>query len=279
MPPKHLSRLLCHPQVYTHTVAPRSAHSLNFNDVQAKLRNRDLTKTRDQGGGLATTEDDEDDVHPAKSCMQLVTTSGKDREAAFDRVKTAYVLAYPRMVKFLDGAMVYIISRNTTDLFLVYIFHLAPAPFCGVLPSWDASVCTDTTASSALLTYFWGVLAVGTFCLWYLASNAAKGREDDAAAAIVPSLFGMAAGWALGAWFVRWLVEVNTGMVGCESLLECGDASGLGKFFLPVVDLGLTLLALVVVTVVIRLGRSPSRLPPLYLCPDTCASTRTYVHT
>ena len=238
-------------KTYTHTIAPRSAHSLDFNAVQARLRNRDLTKTRDQGGGLATTEDDDDDdVRPAKSCMQLFTSSGKDREAAFERVKTAFVLAYPRMVKFLDGAMVYIISRNTTDLFLVYILKLAPAPFCGVLPSWGGDDCEDTTPSSALLHYFFGVLAVGTLCLWYLANQAAKGREDDAAAAIVPSLFGMAAGWALGAWFVRRLVEVNTGLVGCGDLVACGER-GLS---LPFIDLGLVLVALVVVTVVIRLG-------------------------
>ena len=50
----------------------------------------------------------------------------------------------------------------------------------GVLPSWGGDDCEDTTASGALFNYFLGVLAVGTFCLWYLANSAAKAQHSIA---------------------------------------------------------------------------------------------------
>lgn len=126
------------------------------------------------------------------------------------------VLASPGVSNFLDGVILYVLSREWHDAFATNFLHLHPLPYC----SEDGSElpCTMEATSSEQL-HFAAAMLLGASVLQRVAEGGDEcGRGCEAHLfksegkwrSLVPPMVGMCVGWALGYASVQWLAELDS---------------------------------------------------------------------
>ena len=125
------------------------------------------------------------------------------------------LLASPAVSEFLDGVMLYVLSKEWYDAFATHLLKLHPLPYC----SEDDSKlpCTLEASAAAQLRFAFAML-LGASALLRLAdcfgqSACAEGGGGESSLSIVPPMAGMCVGWAFGFAAVKWLAELD-GTVG-----------------------------------------------------------------
>jgi hypothetical protein len=132
---------------------------------------------------------------------------------------------------FVDGTVVYLLSKQWTDLLSIYIFRLHKIPFCQAPDD-----CGTEAPTWQLLLFALGMLGAAGLVRWYVS----RFEERIPSLSIVPSMCGMAVGWSIGS-----VLTSAVGSVGsCESLTTCN-----------LINLTIALLGTVMCAIVIRMGR------------------------
>ena len=126
------------------------------------------------------------------------------------------------ITRFVDGTVVYIVSKEITDLLSIYIFHIKPLPGCGsdaaaanatglALPASCEAAPSAEQFNFAGIILLLGAAMIGLF------------KDDKAGGAIIPSMMGMSAGWTLASAFIEWVQEHTLATFGCRTPHDCPD--------------------------------------------------------
>ena len=120
--------------------------------------------------------------------------------------------AWPVVLAFIDGTVVYILSKEWVDLLSIYIFRLHPRPFC----EGSGNECGHEAPAWQL-----GLFAIGLLVtLAPVQCLAAVLARRLPSLSIVPAMAAMAVGWSLGDASVGLVLAVDgraTSMAACES--------------------------------------------------------------
>ena len=91
------------------------------------------------------------------------------------------------VTRFVDGTVVYIVSKEITDLLSIYIFHIKPLPGCGDAAAANATglalPASCEAAPSAEQFNFAGIILL-------LGAVIGLFEDDKAGGAIIPSMMG-----------------------------------------------------------------------------------------
>ena len=126
----------------------------------------------------------------------------------------------PAVANFIDGVVLFVLSREWHELLSVHVMHLHPLPFC----SMDSAnlPCTLEASSAHQFGFAFGLLLLAVVVQQTLSPSAAARavggsvRENSCEArwpslSIVPPMVSMVVGWAFGFAAVQWLNEVDGG--------------------------------------------------------------------
>jgi hypothetical protein len=140
------------------------------------------------------------------------------------------LLGSPAVSEFIDGVMLYVLSKEWYDAFATHIFKLHPLPYCS---EDDSELPCTLEASAASQLCFAVAMLLGASVLvrlagWFDESACAEGGGRSLS--IVPPMAGMCVGWAFGFAAVKWLAELDGSMsavcVCIPPLVVFGSASG-----------------------------------------------------
>lgn len=133
-------------------------------------------------------------------------------ERASSAVETLHrraVSTTPAVLRFVDGVVLYVLSREWHDLIATNIFLLHPLPYCDAPDS--KLPCTREASSGAQLCFALAML-LGAVLVYLLLSGRTPFRplsDRWPSLAILPPMFGMCVGWAWGLAAVQRLVELD----------------------------------------------------------------------
>jgi len=125
------------------------------------------------------------------------------------------LLGSPAVSEFLDGVMLYVLSKEWYDTFATHLLQLHPLPYCS---EDDSELPCTLEASAASQLSFAVVMLLGATVLVRLTecfgqSACAEGGGSGSSLSIVPPMAGMCVGWAFGFAAVKWLTELD-GSIG-----------------------------------------------------------------
>ena len=112
-------------------------------------------------------------------------------DAAPARLRSSAALrdSLPDVTQFLDGLVIYALSKEWNDLFSIYVFRLQPLPFCEGTPGLT---CTEPQTASVQAVYAGGLLVAAAFAQAVLTQYEAR---FPSLASCKPML-GYMVGWA-----------------------------------------------------------------------------------
>ena len=117
----------------------------------------------------------------------------------------------PAVGNFINGTLLYVLSRQWQDLLATNVFHLHPLPFCDTRPVNTSRLpCTPEASSGAQLRFAAGLLCVAAVVQHVSLCKAAQWPS----LAIVPRMVGMCVGWAFGFAALQALSEMDAALGG-----------------------------------------------------------------
>ena len=120
------------------------------------------------------------------------------------------LLGSPAVSEFVDGVMLYVLSKEWYDAFATHMLKLHPLPYCS---EDDSELPCTLEASAASQLYFAVAMLLGASVLVRLAGWFDCAEGSGRSLSIVPPMAGMCVGWAFGFAAVKWLAELD-GSVG-----------------------------------------------------------------
>jgi len=123
------------------------------------------------------------------------------------------LLGAPAVSEFLDGVLLFVLSKEWYDTFATHILKLQPLPYCSEddseLPcTLEASAASQLSFAVAMLIAAWVVVRLAG---WLDETTCAGGGSRSLL--IVPPMAAMCVGWAFGFAAVKWLEEID-GSIG-----------------------------------------------------------------
>ena len=123
------------------------------------------------------------------------------------------LLGAPAVSEFLDGVLLFVLSKEWYDTFATHILKLQPLPYCSEddseLPcTLEASAASQLSFAVAMLIAAWVVVRLAG---WLDETSCAGGGSRSLL--IVPPMAAMCVGWAFGFAAVKWLEEID-GSIG-----------------------------------------------------------------
>ena len=119
------------------------------------------------------------------------------------------LLGAPAVSEFLDGVLLFVLSKEWYDTFATHILKLQPLPYCSEddseLPcTLEASAASQLSFAVAMLIAAWVVVRLAG---WLDETACAGGGSRSLL--IVPPMAAMCVGWAFGFAAVKWLEEIE----------------------------------------------------------------------
>ena len=120
------------------------------------------------------------------------------------------LLGSPAVSEFVDGVMLYVLSKEWYDAFATHMLKLHPLPYCS---EDDSQLPCTLEASASSQLCFAVTMLLGASVLVRLADWFDESTSGGRSLSIVPPMAGMCVGWAFGFAAVKWLAELD-GSVG-----------------------------------------------------------------
>ena len=120
------------------------------------------------------------------------------------------LLGSPAVSEFVDGVMLYVLSKEWYDAFATHMLKLHPLPYCS---EDDSQLPCTLEASASSQLCFAVTMLLGASVLVRLADWFDESTSGGRSLSIVPPMAGMCVGWAFGFAAVKWLEEID-GSVG-----------------------------------------------------------------
>ena len=151
------------------------------------------------------------DGRPAMLTEPLMSIPEKPRAVPMSRSTLARrLLGSPAVSEFIDGVMLYVLSKEWYDAFATHMLKLHPLPYCS---EDDSQLPCTLEASASSQLCFAVTMLLGASVLVRLADWFDESTSGGRSLSIVPPMAGMCVGWAFGFAAVKWLAELD-GSVG-----------------------------------------------------------------